>query len=179
MTTPVKHHTGGRILILRMAVLISKGMEYATWMLTTTRIMGTGATCSNRLIFSVSPGTTLERNNMLYMLPTFFAAFGTHPNSQLALLDKVGINLWKYKGPQGQSIQGAVDFILPGATGGAAAWQYPELEFYAYAASDIMHAAADAGNLKALKALSKLQTPPGGDLWALRPAVEQLDAISN
>ncbi|KFY79813.1 hypothetical protein V499_01246 [Pseudogymnoascus sp. VKM F-103] len=92
---------------------------------------------------------------------------------------KIGIDLWKYKGPQGQSIQGAVDFILPGATGGAAAWQYPELEFYAYAASDIVHAAADAGNLKALKALSKLQTPPGGDLWALRPAVEQLDAISN
>ncbi|KFZ14049.1 hypothetical protein V501_03415 [Pseudogymnoascus sp. VKM F-4519 (FW-2642)] len=92
---------------------------------------------------------------------------------------KVGVDLWKYKGPQGQSIQGAVDFILAGATGGAAAWVYPELEFYGYAASDIVHAAADAGNLKALKAVSKLQTPPGGDLWALRPAVEQLDAISN
>ena len=92
---------------------------------------------------------------------------------------KVGVDLWKYKGTQGQSIQGAVDFILPGATSGAAAWLYPELEFDAYAASDIVHAAADAGNLKALKALNKLQTPPGGDLWALRPAVEQLDAISN
>ena len=89
---------------------------------------------------------------------------------------KVGVDLWGYIGPQGQSIHGAVGYLIPAATG-LGKWQFPELDFASYAASDIVQAAADAGNSIAKIALSKLQSPPEGDLWALRPAVEQLDPV--
>ncbi|MFD4528788.1 alginate lyase family protein [Streptomyces sp. NPDC058470] len=98
---------------------------------------------------------------------TRLAAIGQH----------VGVNLWSYKGPDGQSLFKAVDYLLPAATG-AAPWTYPELEFYRFAASDIVQAAADAGDKAARAAVRKLETPPGGDLWALRPAAEQLDSIA-
>ncbi|MFD4861200.1 hypothetical protein [Streptomyces atratus] len=87
------------------------------------------------------------------------------------------MDLWAYEGPQGQSLFKAVDYLLPAATG-AAPWPQPELEFYRYAASDIVHAAADAGDAKAEAAVGQLESPPGGDLWALRPAAEQLDSIA-
>ncbi|MFI2351513.1 alginate lyase family protein [Streptomyces sp. NPDC019443] len=89
----------------------------------------------------------------------------------------VGVNLWSYEGPDGQSLFKAVDYLLPAATG-AARWPHPELEFYRFAASDVVHAAADAGDRKARAAVPRLETPPGGDLWALRPAAEQLDSIA-
>ncbi|MFD5080246.1 alginate lyase family protein [Streptomyces sp. NPDC058371] len=89
----------------------------------------------------------------------------------------VGVNLWSYRGPDGQGLFKAVDYLLPAATG-AQPWPYPELEFYRFAASDVVHAAADAGDRAARAAVPKLQTPPGGDLWALRPAAEQLDSIA-
>ncbi|MDQ0944881.1 alginate lyase family protein [Streptomyces sp. V1I1] len=89
----------------------------------------------------------------------------------------VGVNLWSYEGPDGQSLFKAVDYLLPAATG-AARWPHPELEFYRYAASDVVHAAADAGDRRAKAAVPRLETPPGGDLWALRPAAEQLDSIA-
>ncbi|MFE2098990.1 alginate lyase family protein [Streptomyces sp. NPDC059468] len=98
---------------------------------------------------------------------TRLAAIGRH----------VGVNLWSYRGPDGQSLFKAVDYLLPAATG-AAAWPHPELEFSRYAASDVVHAAADAGDAAAKAAVSELQAPPGGDLWALRPAAEQLDSIA-
>ncbi|MFJ2555886.1 MULTISPECIES: alginate lyase family protein [unclassified Streptomyces] len=87
---------------------------------------------------------------------------------------QLGVNLWAYEGPQGQNLRKAVRTLLPAATG-AANWPYPELEFYRYAATDIVHAAADAGDRAARAAIPRLQPPPGGDLWALRPAAEQLD----
>jgi hypothetical protein len=59
------------------------------------------------------------------------------------------------------------------------AWQFPEKGFEPYAACDVIHCAADEGNLAAKTALSKLQAPPGGDLWVLRPAVEQLDPVKS
>ncbi|KAJ7104542.1 alginate lyase-domain-containing protein [Mycena crocata] len=95
-----------------------------------------------------------------------------------AIAKKVGVDLWRYEGPEGQSIQQAVNFILPAATGGGSEWAYPELIFDPYAASDIVHAASDAGNVKATRALDKLTPPLGGDLWRLRPAVEQLDVAT-
>ncbi|MBK3562650.1 alginate lyase family protein [Streptomyces sp. MBT62] len=98
---------------------------------------------------------------------TRLAAIGRH----------VGVNLWTYQGPDGQGLLKAVDYLLPAATG-TATWPHPELEFYRYAASDIVHAAADAGDARAKAAVPKLETPPGGDLWALRPAAEQLDSIT-
>lgn len=98
---------------------------------------------------------------------TRLAAIGRH----------VGVNLWSYEGPEGQSLFKAVDYLLPAATG-AQSWPYAELEFYRFAASDVVHAAADAGDKAARAAVPKLETPPGGDLWALRPAAEQLDSIA-
>ncbi|MGW3098991.1 alginate lyase family protein [Streptomyces sp. NPDC001102] len=98
---------------------------------------------------------------------TRLAAIGRH----------VGVDLWAYRGPQGQSLSKAVDYLLPAATA-AAQWPHPELEFHRYAASDVVHAAADAGDEAARAAVGKLQAPPGGDLWALRPAAEQLDSIA-
>lgn len=98
---------------------------------------------------------------------TRLAAIGRH----------VGVNLWSYQGPDGQSLFKAVDYLLPAATG-AEPWAHPELEFHRFAASDVVHAAADAGDRAAKAAVPKLESPPGGDLWALRPAAEQLDSIA-
>lgn len=98
---------------------------------------------------------------------TRLAAIGRH----------VGVDLWAYRGPDGQSLFKAVDYLLRAATG-AAAWPHPELEFHRYAASDVVHAAADAGDPAARAAVPDLESPPGGDLWALRPAAEQLDSIA-
>lgn len=97
---------------------------------------------------------------------TRLAAIGRH----------VGVNLWAYQGPDGQSLFKAVDYLLPAATG--AAWPHPELEFHRFAATDVVHAAADAGDKQAQRAVPLLEEPPGGDLWALRPAAEQLDSIA-
>jgi hypothetical protein len=95
-----------------------------------------------------------------------------------AIGKKLGVDLWNYMGAQGGSINKAVDFIIPYAIGESAKeWMFPELRFEAFGASDIIHAAADAGNCKAKAALSKLSVPPKGDLWELRPAVEQLDPV--
>ena len=98
---------------------------------------------------------------------TRLAAIGRH----------VGVDLWAYQSPEGQSLSRAVDYLLPAATG-AAPWPHPELEFLRYAATDVVHAAADAGDARARKAVPRLEAPPGGDLWALRPAAEQLDSIA-
>ncbi|MER6432284.1 alginate lyase family protein [Streptomyces sp900105245] len=98
---------------------------------------------------------------------TRLAAIGRH----------VGVDLWRYRGPDGQSLVKAVDYLLPAATG-AARWPHPELDFLRYAAADVVHAAADAGDRAAKAAVPRLEAPPGGDLWALRPAAEQLDSIA-
>ncbi|WP_406509483.1 alginate lyase family protein [Streptomyces sp. NBC_00212] len=107
-----------------------------------------------------------------------YSTFDLVAYTRLAALGKqVGVDLWAYQGPQGQGLFKAVRYLLPAATG-AAAWPHPELEFYRYAASDVVHAAADAGDEDARAAVPQLQAPPGGDLWALRPAAEQLDSIA-
>jgi hypothetical protein len=107
-----------------------------------------------------------------------YSTFDLVAYTRLAAIGKqVGVDLWAYEGPQGQSLFKAVDYLLPAATG-AAAWPHPELEFYRYAASDIVHAAADAGDPQAKAVVPQLETPPDGDLWALRPAAEQLDSTA-
>ncbi|MEV3861641.1 alginate lyase family protein [Streptomyces sp. NPDC050095] len=107
-----------------------------------------------------------------------YSTFDLVAYTRLAAIGKhVGVDLWAYRGPDGQSLFKAVDYLLPAATG-QAAWPHPELEFKRFAASDVVHAAADAGDKAARRAVAQLETPPGGDLWALRPAAEQLDSIA-
>ncbi|MEV6500311.1 alginate lyase family protein [Streptomyces prunicolor] len=107
-----------------------------------------------------------------------YSTFDLVAYTRLAAIGRrVGVDLWSYQGADGQGLLKAVDYLLPAATG-AAAWSHPELEFYRYAASDVVHAAADAGDARAKAAVPKLEAPPGGDLWALRPAAEQLDSIA-
>ncbi|MGW4487151.1 alginate lyase family protein [Amycolatopsis sp. NPDC004368] len=90
----------------------------------------------------------------------------------------VGVNLWAYRTPEGAGLFTAVDHLLPAATGGAAQWPLPDLNFLQYAALDSVHAAADAGDARAKAALTHIPAPPGGDLYPVRPAAEQLDDIS-
>ena len=107
-----------------------------------------------------------------------YSNFNLTALTRLALIGQhVGVNLWKYTTPSGGSILKSIDFLIPAATG-AAAWTYPELNFQAFAANDVIRAAADAGDRTALRALPELSPQPGGDVWLLRPAAEQLDPIS-
>ncbi|MBO0912952.1 hypothetical protein [Streptomyces laculatispora] len=76
---------------------------------------------------------------------------------------------WAYEGPQGQSLFKEIGYLLPAATR-ESPWPHPELEFHRYAASGIVHAAAEAGDAGARAAVGRLQAPPGGDLWTPRPA---------
>jgi hypothetical protein len=89
----------------------------------------------------------------------------------------VGVNLWKYTAPDGGNMFAAVNYLIPAATQGQSVWTFPEIDFHQYAAVDVMHAAADAGDKQAKAALPKLQIEPGGDLYPIRPAAEQLDNV--
>jgi hypothetical protein len=92
---------------------------------------------------------------------------------------KLGIDMFKYVGPQGQTLFKAVDFLVPAAVNGAADWPYPELQFTQYAATDNVHAAAQEGDPVAAAAVKDLQPPAfGGDIFVLRPAPQQLDNIN-
>jgi hypothetical protein len=91
---------------------------------------------------------------------------------------QVGVDLWAYRNPAGAGILDAVRHLLPAATG-RAPWPHPELDFKRFAASDVVRAAAEAGDAAAAEAVPELAAPPGGDLWVLRPAPEQLDPISS
>jgi hypothetical protein len=90
---------------------------------------------------------------------------------------KVGVDLIAYKGPQGQSIFEAANFLIPAAVGGQSKWPYEELDFKPYASTDNLDAAADVGFYQAKKVLGKLPPPPGGNIFSLRPAPQQLDSI--
>ncbi|UNI24745.1 hypothetical protein JDV02_010470 [Purpureocillium takamizusanense] len=94
---------------------------------------------------------------------------------------KVGVDLFGYAGPQGQSVLRAAAFEVPAAVAGASptTWPYDDIEFVRYAATDNVRAAADAGLCAARRAVKRgeLQAPPGGDISVLRPAPQQLDSI--
>ena len=112
--------------------------------------------------------TSYHYSNFNLLALTRLAQIGQH----------VGVDLWHYTTPTGGNLLKSVDFVVPAATG-AAAWTYPELNFQAFSANDVIRAAADLGDLTAFKALSKLSPQPGGDIWLLRPAAEQLDPIGS
>ncbi|TCO53790.1 alginate lyase family protein [Actinocrispum wychmicini] len=90
----------------------------------------------------------------------------------------VGVDLWHYKNPADAGILNAVDVMIPAATQGQSVWKYPELDFRQYAALDVLHAAADVGDAKARAALPHVPVEPGGDVYPVRPAAEQLDDIA-
>ncbi|RSD25706.1 alginate lyase family protein [Amycolatopsis eburnea] len=99
--------------------------------------------------------------------------------TRLAQIGKhVGVDLWHYTAPSGATLFKAVDYLIPAATRGQSSWPYPELDFRPYAALDVLHAAADVGDRAARAALPSVPVQPGGDLYPVRPAAEQLDDIS-
>lgn len=107
-----------------------------------------------------------------------YSAFNLVALTRLAAIgNKVGIDLWEYRGEQGQSLHDAVDFLLPSAMG-EKKWEFEEKDFKPYAVWDVVQAAAEAGNGRAKRALQRIPEPPGGSLWVLRPAPEQLDAVT-
>lgn len=107
-----------------------------------------------------------------------YSAFNLLALTRLAMLGQhLGVDLWAHTTPNGGSISKSVDFLIPAATG-AAPWPHPELKFTPYAADEVVRAAADHGDRTARHAVADLPAPPGGDLWPLRPAPEQLDSIN-
>ena len=92
--------------------------------------------------------------------------------------EHVHVDLWHYVNPSGAGLFTATDYLIPGATQGQSVWPDPEMDFRQYAALDVLHAAADAGDAKARAALPNVPVEPGGDLYPVRPAAEQLDDIS-
>jgi len=86
----------------------------------------------------------------------------------------VGVNLWSHTSPSGGSLTKAVDFLIPAATG-AASWSHPDAQFQSFQTLDVIHAAADAGDSRAVAALAHVPVPPrDGDTWQLSPAAELL-----
>jgi hypothetical protein len=117
------------------------------------------------------PGELRRTRSWHYSIFTLLAL------TRLALVaQKVGVDLWSYDGPEGQSITRAIEYIIPAATGDAS-WKHPEMQFKRYAAADVIRAAARAGHEVSRAVVDRLQTPPEGDLWSLRPAPEQLDPV--
>jgi hypothetical protein len=90
----------------------------------------------------------------------------------------VGVNLWAYTSPSGGSLTTAVSYLIPAATEGQSVWKYPEIDFHQYAALDVLHEAARNGDRQAAAAWAKVPVEPGGDLYPVRPAAEQLDDVS-
>jgi hypothetical protein len=105
-----------------------------------------------------------------------YSTFNLLALTRLALVaQKVGVDLWSYKGPRGQGIAKAIEYIIPAATR-SETWRHPELQFQAFAAADIIRTAASAGHELSTEVVEKLELPEG-DLWPLRPAPEQLDPV--
>jgi hypothetical protein len=112
--------------------------------------------------------TSYHYSNFNLLALTRLAQIGQH----------VGVDLWHYRTPSGGNLLKSIDFMVPAATG-AAAWTYPELNFQAFSANDVIRAAADQGDFTAIRAVPGLSAQPGGDIWLLRPAAEQLDPIGS
>lgn len=93
----------------------------------------------------------------------------------VAIGQRVGVDLWGYSGPNGESLPKAVEYILPAAQGGE--WPHQELNMKRFAAYGIVHFAADMGMAAAQQALPNLETAPTGAYWNLAPGVQQLDSI--
>ncbi|KAF7342771.1 Alginate-lyase domain-containing protein [Mycena sanguinolenta] len=101
-----------------------------------------------------------------------YSAFALTAFTRLAMIARhpgVKVDLWRYKGPKGQSIQKAVDYLIPAATEGKKRWHHSG-PVKRYEAKGVIHWAASVGNKKAKKAVDDVPAPPWGDLWPVRPA---------
>lgn len=89
----------------------------------------------------------------------------------------LGVDVWKYKAPNGVTLRKVVDFLIPGALHGAPSWPYQQIGVFDQSiAADIFHAAADeAGDTTAASALKQMPLPAGGDTWAARVSCFPLD----
>jgi len=110
-----------------------------------------------------------------------YANFNLVALTRLAQIGQhVGVDVWHYTAPNGATIFKAADFMIPPATQGnlPSVWPYQDLTFFQYAALDVLHAAANAGDKNARAALPMVPVEPGGDLFPIRPAAEQLDNVA-
>ncbi|CAK7566145.1 MAG: hypothetical protein SEPTF4163_004081 [Sporothrix epigloea] len=110
-----------------------------------------------------------------------YSTFNLLALTRLAMVADRAAERLSEQGKQGErlwpSLYAAIEYILPAATGGAAHWQHSDLQFEQYAAADLVRAAAASGHAASQAAISKLEMPPDGDTWPVRPAPEQLDPV--
>ena len=99
---------------------------------------------------------------------TRLAAIGTH----------VGVDLWAYRGPQGQSLFKAVDYLLPAGDRGRPPGRIPSWSSTGTRRATWSTRRPTRATPGRRAAVLRLEAPPGGDVWALRPAAEQLDSIA-
>lgn len=92
----------------------------------------------------------LERTNAWH-----YSAFNLEAFFDLATLgDRVGVDLWRYRTPDGRSLRQALDFLVPFAAGDRK-WTYPEIAgFKADAIHDLLRTAAIAWNAPDYRALA-------------------------
>jgi hypothetical protein len=101
-----------------------------------------------------------------------YSAFALVAYTRLAMIATqpgLKVDLRRYKGSKGQSIQKAVEYLIPAATK-EKKWNHKELDFTPSDANGVIHWAADVGNAKAEEAVGRVPAPPSGDLWPVRPA---------
>ncbi|MEV7043235.1 alginate lyase family protein [Amycolatopsis sp. NPDC051061] len=89
----------------------------------------------------------------------------------------LGIDVWKYRAPNGVTLRKVVDQLIPGALQGAAGWPHQQIGVFDQSiAADIFHAAAEeAHDSDAAAALKKMPLPAGGDTWPVRVSCFPLD----
>jgi hypothetical protein len=102
-----------------------------------------------------------------------YSVYNLRALSRLAAIGRAeGVDLWTYTAPDGASLQRAVDFLVPAATG-ARPWTAGKqvTAFDPTEALPVLHAAAVAGDATARDAVARV--PAGGtagDRWLLAPA---------
>jgi Alginate lyase len=102
-----------------------------------------------------------------------YSVYNARALSRLAAIGRsAGAGLWAYTAPDGASLRGAVDYLVPAATG-ARPWtagrQVTTLD--PAVALPVLHAAADAGDATAWAAIPRLPAARGAeDPWLLAPA---------
>lgn len=89
----------------------------------------------------------------------------------------LGVDVWKYKAPNGVTLRKVVDFLIPGALHGAPSWPYQQIGVFDQSiAADIFHAAAEeGGDTTSAGALKQMPLPAGGDTWPVRVSCFPLD----